>query len=40
MFARLDVAVDQPLGVRLGQTRRRLHADAQDLLELQRAVPV
>ena len=33
---RLDVAVDEPLGMRGGQTRCRLHADAQDLGELQR----
>ena len=30
--ARLDVAVDQPLGVGGRQTLRRLHADADDLV--------
>ena len=37
---RLDVAVDQPLGVRGGQAGGRLHADAEDLLQLQRPVAV
>ena len=34
---RLDVAVDQSLSMRRGQPGRRLHADAQDLFQLQRA---
>ena len=37
---RLDVAMDQALGMRGGQSQRRLHADAQDLLDAQRAVAV
>jgi hypothetical protein len=38
--ARLDVAVDQPLGVRRRQAVGRLHPDAQDFLQLQRPVAV
>ncbi len=34
---RLDVAVDQPLGVGGGQAGGRLHADAQDLVQLRAA---
>ncbi len=37
---RLDVAVDQPLGVGRGQPGGRLETDAQDLLDLQRAALV
>ena len=37
---RLDVPVDQPLGVRRRQPGRRLHPDPQDLAKLQRPGPV
>ncbi len=37
---RLDVAMDQALGVRRGQPERRLHADPKDFLGAQRAVAV
>ena len=37
---RLDVAVDQPLSVGGRQPRGRLHADPQDLLQLQPAFAV
>ena len=37
---RLDVAVDQPLGVGRRQAGGRLHADAQDLRQLQRPAAV
>ena len=37
---RLDVAVDQTLRMRRRQARRDLHADAQNLGELQRAAGV
>jgi hypothetical protein len=36
----LDVAMDQTLGMRLGQTGSCLHADAQDLFQLERAALV
>ena len=38
--ARLDVPMDQSLGVRRRQPLRRLHADAHHLFHLQRAVAV
>ena len=37
---RLDVAMDQPLRVGGRQPRGRLHADAEDLVELQRPLRV